>query len=94
MNDQQQFERLRRHYRSEWDACQIIAHRNAALLRTGRHANALRSRIGLSALPNSKIGIGASLCHVALALPTRRRERDAGRPAFCIRNAEGRGSPC
>jgi hypothetical protein len=36
MNDKQQLERLRRTYRSEWDACQLIAHRNAELVRTGR----------------------------------------------------------
>ena len=36
MNDKQHLERLRRNYRNEWDACQLIAHRNAALLRTGR----------------------------------------------------------
>ena len=36
MNDKQQLEKLRRNYRSAWDACQLIAHRNAELLRTGR----------------------------------------------------------
>jgi hypothetical protein len=29
-------EGLRRNYRNEWDAYQLIAHRNAELLRTGR----------------------------------------------------------
>lgn len=31
-----QYEALRRKYRFEWDAHQVIAHRNALLVRTGR----------------------------------------------------------
>jgi hypothetical protein len=36
VNNKQQIEKLRRKYRSEWDACHLIAHRNAELRRTGR----------------------------------------------------------
>jgi hypothetical protein len=35
MNDKQ-LDALRRKYRLEWDAHQVIAHRNALLVRTGR----------------------------------------------------------
>jgi hypothetical protein len=36
VSDERQIEGLRRTYRKEWDAAQVIAHRNAELLRTGR----------------------------------------------------------
>jgi len=36
MNYKQRLDSLRRTYRKEWDAYQLIAHRNAELLRTGR----------------------------------------------------------
>ena len=36
MNYRQRLDSLRRNYRKEWDACQLLAHRNAELLRTGR----------------------------------------------------------
>jgi hypothetical protein len=37
VTNRQQIEKLRRKYRNEWDACHLIAHRNAELRRTGRH---------------------------------------------------------
>jgi hypothetical protein len=37
VNEKRHVDALRRKYRTQWDAHQIIAHRNAQLLRTGRH---------------------------------------------------------
>ena len=36
MNDKQNLAALRRKYRDRWDSHQILAHRNAVLVRTGR----------------------------------------------------------
>ena len=36
MNDKQNLAALRRKYRDVWDSHQIVAHRNAVLVRTGR----------------------------------------------------------
>jgi hypothetical protein len=36
VNDKQNLAALRRKYRDQWDSHQILAHRNAVLVRTGR----------------------------------------------------------
>jgi hypothetical protein len=36
VNDKQNLAALRRKYRDRWDSHQILAHRNAVLVRTGR----------------------------------------------------------
>ena len=36
MNDKRNVNALRRKYRNEWDAHQLLAHRNALFVRTGR----------------------------------------------------------
>jgi hypothetical protein len=36
VNDKQNLDALRRKYRDRWDSHQILAHRNAVLVRTGR----------------------------------------------------------